>query len=131
MKWRRRWGGGGIFFSIWVKERYGVRGKYYFSSSPLPSSSLSIYLPLSILSPPLLPSTTIPHPSSTLPLPFPALPPPSQSQHKIAIAGLIPPMTRPTMSRGRMQSLALKLWICIEYIRKYRQLCGLEKYIVR
>merc|ERR1711860_237112 len=49
-------------------------------------------------------------------------------------AGLIPPMTLLTMSRGHMQSfdlLALKLWICIEYTRKYRQLCGLEKYIVR
>ena len=50
-----------------------------------------------------------------------------QSQHKIAEAGL-PPMTRPTMSRGRMQSLNL-LWICIAPFRKDRQLWGLEKYI--
>ena len=27
--------------------------------------------------------------------------------------------------------LALKLWICIAPKRMYRQLCGLEKYIVR
>ena len=51
-----------------------------------------------------------------------------------AEAGLIPPippMTLVTMSRGHMQSLnllALKLWICIDFLRKYRQLCGLEKY---
>ena len=51
-----------------------------------------------------------------------------------AEAGLIPPMTILTMSKGSMHSfnlLALKLWICIEEIRKDRQLCGLEKYIVR
>ena len=51
-----------------------------------------------------------------------------------AEAGLIPPMTLVTMSRGHMQSLnllALKLWICIDSKQKYRQLCGLEKYIVR
>ena len=38
------------------------------------------------------------------------------------------------MSRGHMQSfnlLALKLWLCIDLVRMYRQLCCLEKYIVK
>ena len=68
--------------------------------------------------------------------------PTSSVASESAEAGLIPPMTQnwqsytvqSTMSRGHMQSfnlLALKLWICIDPKRKYRQLYGLEKYIVR
>ena len=49
-------------------------------------------------------------------------------------AGLIVPMTWLMICRGHMQSftfLALKLWICIDCIRTYRQLLQFEVYIVR
>ena len=51
-----------------------------------------------------------------------------------AEAGLIPHMTRPTMSRGRMQSLKLlsPSFKTVDLYRVHPQVqttCGLEKYI--